>query len=59
MFDFIYDNIDTIIIAVVILFAVVGIGANIQDFNDQRQRQQRRSQAAIKGWATRRSKVQE
>lgn len=59
MFDFIYNNINGIIITVVVLYAIVGIGANIQDFNDQRRRQQRRSESARRGWATRRARITE
>ena len=58
MFDFIYNNLNGIIIAVVVLYAVVGIGANIQDFNNQQRRRQRRSESARRGWATRRARAQ-
>ena len=58
MFDFIYNNLNGIIIAVVVLYAVVGIGANIQEFQEQRQRQARRSESARRGWATRRARAQ-
>ena len=58
MFDFIYNNLNGIFLAVLGVIAFIGIGANIQDFNDQQRRRQRRSESARRGWATRRARAQ-
>lgn len=58
MFNFIIDNLQLIGIIAVGVLGFVAIGANIQEFQEQRQRQQRRSESARKGWATRRARAQ-
>ena len=51
MFDFIYYNFSTIFVVAVF---VIGAIAMIIDMSDFAQRRQRRSEAARRGWATRR-----
>ena len=51
MFDFIYYNFSTIFVVAVF---VIGAVAMIMDFTEFSQRRQRRSEAARRGWATRR-----
>ena len=58
MFDFIIDNLQLIGIIAVGVLGFVAIGANIQEFQEQRQLQARRSEAARRGWATRRARAQ-
>lgn len=56
MLDFIYANFYTIFAISMFTLGAVYIGAELQTAGEDRQRQQRRSQAAKKGWATRRAR---
>lgn len=58
MFDFIYYNFNIIFAVIVFIIGAIAIGADIQTFAEKREQQRKRSASAIKGWATRRAKVQ-
>lgn len=58
MFDFIVDHFSVIFATVIFLIGALYLAAEIQTFQQQRQRQQRRSESARRGWVTRRARTQ-